>query len=129
VLFNLTRVLEGMFKGQWFGHERHVVVVEGFFGVFAVHPLAPCVALMGSVISADHVRLLHEANVSFITLLLDGASKPETYEEAAVRNQKYAGAAFQLSADGFFVSAPILGVGEQPDTIERERLEQLIAPA
>jgi hypothetical protein len=28
--------------------------------------------------------------------------------------------------DGFFVTAPKLGIGEQPDTIDRERLAQLI---
>jgi DNA primase len=59
VLFNLNRVIEGMFEGQWPGHEQHVVVVEGFCGVFAVNSLAPCVALMGSAISGDHLRLLH----------------------------------------------------------------------
>jgi DNA primase len=127
VLFNLNRVIEGTAEGLWPSHERHIILVEGFFGVFAVHPLAPCSALMGSVIAADHVRLLHEANVRFVTLLLDGPSKPETIEKATVLNQKHAGAAYQLSVDGFFVSAPKLGVGEQPDTIDRGRLAQLIA--
>jgi hypothetical protein len=126
VLFNIKRVIEGMFDGQWPGHEKHIVVVEGFFGVFAVHPLAPCVALMGSAISADHVRLLHEANVKFVTLLLDGPSKPKPLEHRAVLDQKSAAVVYQLSVNGFFVTAPMLGVGEQPDTIDRKRLEQLI---
>src|SRR5215469_10140427 len=69
VLYNLNRVIEGMGDGKWPEHERHAVIVEGFFGTFAVHPLAPCVALMGSMISAHHLRLLHEANVKFVTLL------------------------------------------------------------
>src|SRR5262249_12531207 len=34
VLFNLNRVIEGMFEAQWPGHVQHVVVVEGFFGLF-----------------------------------------------------------------------------------------------
>jgi hypothetical protein len=126
VLFNLNRVIEGMFEGQWPGHEPHVVVVEGFFGVFVVNPLAPCVALMGSAISGDHLQLLHRANIKFVTLLLDGPSKPETDEKVTARYQKFAAAVYQLSVNGFFVTAPKLGVGEQPDTIDRERLAQLI---
>jgi DNA primase catalytic core, N-terminal domain len=126
VLFNLNRVIEGMIEGQWPGHEQHVVVVEGFFGAFAVNRLAPCVALLGSAISRDHLRLLHGANIKFVTLLLDGPSKPETEEKITARDQKFAAAVYQLSVDGFFVAAPKLGVGEQPDTIDRERLAQLI---
>ncbi|MFL5267941.1 MAG: hypothetical protein ACJ8AH_15340 [Stellaceae bacterium] len=122
VLFNLNRVIEG----KWPGHERHVVVVEGFFGVFAIHPIAPCVALMGSVLSDDHIRLLRSANMKFVTLLLDGPSRPETAEKLSVRDQKTANVLYQLSADRFFVTAPKLGIGEQPDTIDHEQLERLI---
>jgi DNA primase len=60
VLYSLHRVIEGQRKGQWPGHERHIVIVEGCFGTFAIHPLAPCVALLGSAISDHHVKLLHE---------------------------------------------------------------------
>jgi DNA primase len=127
VLFNLNRVVEGMLEGKWPDHERHIVVVEGFFGVFAIHPIAPCVALMGSVLSDDHIRLLHEANVKFVTLLLDGPSQPETIEKEALRHQRLAATVYKLSTAEFFVSTPRLGVGEQPDTIDRKRLEQLIA--
>jgi hypothetical protein len=42
-------------------------------------------------------------------------------------SQKFATRVYQLSADGFFVSAPKLDAGEQPDTIDRGRLAQLIA--
>ena len=62
-----------------------------------------------------------------VTLLLDGPSKPETVQKGAARDQKSADSAYQLSAAGFFVTTPKLGVGEQPDTIDRKRLEQLIA--
>jgi DNA primase len=127
VLYNLNRLIDGMVRGQWPGHERHVVVVEGFFGAFATHALAPCVALMGSAVSADHLRLLHEANVKFVTLLLDGPAKPETAEQCAARDQKYAAVVYQLSASGFFVTAPRLELGEQPDTIDRRQLAQLVA--
>jgi DNA primase len=126
VLFNLNRVIEGMLEGKWPDHERHVIVVEGFFGVFAIHPLAPCVALMGSVLSDAHMWLLHSANVKFVTLLLDGPSKRETVEKPAVLDQRAAAVAYHLSADGFFVTAPKLGVREQPDMIDRKRLEQFI---
>jgi DNA primase len=127
VLFNLSRVSEGIVEGRWPGHERHIVVVEGFFGTFAIHPLAPCVALMGSALSCDHIRLLHRANVKFVTLLLDGPSKSERAEQRAVRDQKTANVVNRLSLDGFFVSAPKVGVREQPDTIDRGRLAQLVA--
>jgi len=126
VLYNLDRIIEGMGGGQWPGHERHVIVVEGFFGTFAIHALAPCVALMGSAVSDDHLRLLHGANVKLVTLLLDGANKPETAEQTAARDQKYAAVVYQLSASGFFVTAPRLELGEQPDTIDRRRLAQLV---
>jgi hypothetical protein len=127
VLFNLNRVIQGILDGLWPGHERHVVLVEGFFGAFAVHRLAPCVALMGTAISEFHLRLLHEANVKFVTLLLDGPSKPETAQQSAVRDQKYAAAVYHLSSSGFFVSAPRLEIGEQPDAIDRRRLTHLVA--
>jgi hypothetical protein len=127
VLYNLNRVIEGMVRGGWPGHDRHVVVVEGFFGAFATHALAPCVALMGWAVSDDHLRLLHKANVKFVTLLLDGPSKPETAQQSTVGDQKSAAVTYRLSASGFFVIAPKLGVGEQPDIIDRGRLAQLVA--
>jgi DNA primase len=127
VLYNLNRVINGMSKGQWPGYERHMVIVEGFFGAFAVHPFAPCVALMGSAISEVHLGLLRDANVKFVTVLLDGPSKPETAEQSAVRDQKYAAAVDLLLASGFFVIAPRLELGEQPDTIDRRRLKHLVS--
>ncbi|MBV8896905.1 MAG: hypothetical protein JO051_10375 [Acidobacteriaceae bacterium] len=127
VLYNLHRVIEGMSVGQWRGHERHVVIVEEFFGAFAVHPIAPCVALLGSAISDHHLRLLHEANLKFVTLILDGPSKPETAQQRAVRDQKFAAMVYDLSKSGLFVTAPKLRIGEQPDTIDRGRLAQLVA--
>jgi hypothetical protein len=126
VLFNLHRAVDGLLEGLWPGHAHHVVVVEGFFGAFAVHPLAPCVALMGSAICDDHLRLLHEANVRFVTLLLDGPNKRETEDQSQARAQRIAAAVYRFSSADFFVTAPSLGVGEQPDTIARDRLEHLV---
>jgi DNA primase len=127
VLFNLNRVIEGMGRSQWPGHEDHVVVVEGYFGVFAIHPLAPCVALMGCSLSTGQRDLLVRAKIRFVTLLLDGprngltADKPRKWKDliwATVDN---------LLGHGFFVRSVELGIGEQPDTISRDCLAGLVS--
>jgi DNA primase catalytic core, N-terminal domain len=126
VLFNLHRVSQGIVADLWPDHDRHIVVVEGYFGVFAVHELAPCVALMGSSVSAHHVRLLLETNIRYVTLLLDGPTKPETEEQSENREQKISAATYQLASNGLFVHTPKLGIGEQPDTIDPKLLTQLV---
>jgi DNA primase len=127
VLFNLNRVIEGMLEFQWPDHEQHVVVVEGFFGVFAIHPLAPCVGLMGSAVSKEHLELLARTKIRFVTLLLDGPGKAFTPEERRVWDDRIAATTHNLASYGFFVHAPELDLGEQPDTISRERLAGLVS--
>jgi DNA primase len=127
VLFNLNRVIEGILEGHWPGHEQHVVIVEGFFGVFAVHPIAPCVALMGSLISKEHLELLVQANVRFVTLILDGPSKVFTSDEHRRWGNRVTATIHDLATNGFFVHAPELDLGEQPDTISRNRLTGLVS--
>jgi DNA primase len=127
VLFNLNRVIQGMFEGQWPGHEQHVVIVEGFFGAFAVHRLAPCVAIMGLVLSNEHLELLVKANVRFVTLLLDGPSKVFTPDQHRVWADRITATILELATYGFFVRVPQLEIGEQPDTISRERLAGLVS--
>src|SRR4051795_5073962 len=114
VLFNLHRVIEGMRKGQWPDHEEHVVLVEGFFGVFAVHALAPSVALMGSVLSADHLELLSQTNIRSVTLLLDGPSITGTLGERHLWDDRVNTIIHILATRGFFVRARKLEAGEQP---------------
>jgi DNA primase len=126
VLFNLNRVIKGMRELRWPNHEHHVVVVEGFFGAFAVHPLAPCVALMGSVVSKEHLNLMTRANIRFVTLILDGLSK-NTRDGQRIWRNRIAATVHELATNGFFVCARELGPCEQPDTISRERLEDLVS--
>jgi DNA primase len=127
VLFNLNRVIEGMLALRWPDHEHHVVVVEGFFGAFAIHSFAPCVALMGSVLSREHLNLMARANIRFVTLILDGPSKKITRDQHGICGNRITATVRQLGTNGFFVRARELSPREQPDTISRERLEGLIS--
>jgi DNA primase len=127
VLFNLNRVIKGMLELRWPDHEGHVVVVEGFFGAFAVHPLAPCVALMGSVLSKEHLNLMGRANIRFVTLILDGLSKKFTRDQHRIWCNRITTTVYELTTKGFFVRARELGPCEQPDTISRERLKDLVS--
>jgi DNA primase len=127
VLFNLHRVIESRRAGQWPGHEHHVVVVEGFFGVFAVHQHAPCVALMGAVISKEHLDLLARADIRYVTLMLDGPSKGFTPDERRIWDDRITATIHTLATCGFFVRARGLELAEQPDTISRDRLARLVS--
>jgi DNA primase len=127
VLFNLNRVIQGMLELRWPNHEHHVIVVEGFFGAFAIHWLAPCVALMGSVLSKEHLNLMARANIRFVTLILDGPSKNFTRDQHGIWGNRITATVRQLGTNGFFVRARELGPREQPDTISRERLEGLVS--
>jgi DNA primase len=127
VLFNLHRVIEARRAGQWPGHEHHVVVVEGFFGVFAVHQHAPCVALMGSVISKEHLDLLARADMRYVTLMLDGPSKGFNADERRIWDDRITATIHTLATCGFFVRARELELAEQPDTINRDRLMGLVS--
>jgi hypothetical protein len=127
VLLNLHRVLRGNHDNPWPGHEHHVVLVEGYFGALAVHPLAPCVSLMGSFVSDEHLALLQRADIRFVTLLLDGPRKILDPEQQHAWDFRRAETIRKITRSGLFVRSPELDVGEQPDTIERERLANLVA--
>lgn len=127
VLFNLNRVIPGMRDGQWPGHDHHIVLVEGFFGAFAVHPFAPCAALMGSALSDDHLELLNQAGIRFVTLVLDGPSRGFSADQHRLWVDRSTVIVRNLAAHGIFVRARELADGEQPDTISRERLASLVS--
>ena len=127
VLFNLNRVIPGVRDGQWPGHEHHIVLVEGFFGAFAVHPHAPCAALMGSALSEDHLELLGRSDIRFVTLMLDGPGRGFSADQQRLWGERSAAIVRNLAAHGIFVRARELAVGEQPDTISRERLASLVS--
>ena len=104
-LFNLHRVK----------HCRHLVVVEGYFGAIRLAGAKiPAVALMGSSIAEEQVRLLEEhcSNLRFVTVMLDG---DEPGREAA---QKVAA---QL-AQSWWTRFAQLADGMQPDAVEDANL-------
>lgn len=96
VLFNLNRAIGA----------RHMVVVEGFFGAFALDSEGvPVVAVMGSSISPEQLDLLEAAGVQEITVLMDG-------DAAGIEaSKKVAGEA----AERFFVRRTTLPHGMSPD--------------
>ena len=107
VLYNLHRVVS-----------EHLVVVEGFFGVFRLHALGvPVVALMGRALSEHHFELLGRAGVRHLTLLLDG-DEPGRQACAALMGR--------LARTPLLTRALVLPEGAQPDTVSepllRERL-------
>ena len=107
VLYNLNRV-----KGR-----RHLVVVEGFFSVFRLHALGvPAVALMGRVLSEEHIRLLRESGAKYLTFLLDG---DEAGRSATLPIME------RLASEAFRVKFALLPEGEQPDTVDPEYLREL----
>ncbi|MFO1186258.1 MAG: CHC2 zinc finger domain-containing protein [Alphaproteobacteria bacterium] len=119
VLFNIHRVPEGC---------PEVVLVEGFFGAIAVHRLGiPVVAMMGSSVSGEQLRLLAERGVEFLKILCDG---DEPGQEASAKIAAQA-------ANQFYVRHITLPKGEQPDTAlaaiaqtgeQPLWLEELLAP-
>jgi DNA primase len=127
VLFNLNRVFEGMRQTQWPGHEHHAVVVEGYFGVFAIHLLAPCVALMGCCLSTEQRDILSRAKIRFVTLLLDGPRDGLAADEQRKWKDLISATVYALSSYGFYARSFELGIGEQPDTISRDRLAGLVS--
>jgi hypothetical protein len=108
VLYNLHRV-----RGK-----KHLVVVEGYFGVFRLFQLGvPAVALMGSSLSAAQVTLLREAGVKFLTVLLDG---DEAGRQAAPAIMA------RLATEPFLVKFGLLPEGSQPDTVPEAFLRELL---
>jgi DNA primase len=107
VLYNLDRV-----RGA-----EHVVVVEGYWGVFRLYELGiPAVALMGIALSPRQEALLTESNTKRLSLLLDGDEPGRT-------------AALELLprlAQHFFVRIVNLPQGSQPDTVSVDDLRRLL---
>ena len=107
--FNLHRVM----------HCRHLAVVEGYFGAIRLHGAKiPAVALMGSSIADEQVRLLKEhcPSLRFVTVMLDG---DEPGREAA---QKVAA----VLAQSWWTRIAHLADGIQPDTVEDAELKRLL---
>jgi DNA primase len=120
VLFNLHRVLEGIEAGGWGDHANHVVLVEGFFSVFRLHFLGiPAVALMGRSLSEEQTRLLAQAGIGLVTVLMDGDAP----------GRKAAEEILPVLARQCFVRDAVLPDGAQPDTVDGEELRSLVAPA
>lgn len=107
LLYNIHRI-----KGS-----DHLVVVEGFFSVFRLNALGiPAVALMGCSVSDAQEKLLVESGYKYITLLLDGDKPGREAQERVL--QKF--------AKKFFVYSAELPDGTEPDTIEQEKLFELL---
>lgn len=96
---------------------KHLVMVEGFFSVVRLHSLGvSAVALMGTVLSEAHEKLLKESGVESITLMLDGnRAGREGAEKILPRLAKH-----------FQVRVAELSEEEQPDTVDEDRLRQLL---
>lgn len=108
-LFNLNRVLDA----------EHLVIVEGYFGVFRLfEPGIPAVALMGSSIAPEQVELLKNTGVERITVLLDGDLPGRAAAETVVAT---------LSRE-FFVRTVVLPDDMQPDDLNADALRELLFP-
>jgi DNA primase len=108
VLFNLHRVSDA----------EHVVLVEGYWSAIRLHTFGlPVAALMGWSVSADQIALLRDRGTRFVTLLLDGDDAGRRARERVLPDL----------ADGFFVRAPLLPVGQKPDTLGEAELRRLVA--
>lgn len=98
VLYNLHRV-----QGR-----KHLVVVEGFFGVTRLQRLgAPAVALMGRSLSEEQTALLRASGVKYLTVLLDGDEAGRTAVPAVME---------RLAREPLLVKFGLLPEGSQPDT-------------
>src|SRR4029077_9310960 len=107
VLFNLHRAAAG----------EHLVLVEGYWSTFRLHAMgAPVAALMGSSISDEQLALLRERGTRSLTVLWDGDDAGRKARERAL----------PALADTFFVRAPILPDGVEPDTLPEAALRGLV---
>ena len=107
VLFNLHRIVD----------VSHVVLVEGYWSVIRLHSLGiPVASPMGWSISPEQVALLRDRETRSVTLLADG---DETGRRARER-------VLPMLAETFFVRSSPLPDGAKPDTLEEERLLDLV---
>jgi DNA primase len=107
VLFNYHRIFEA----------KHLVIVEGFWSVFALDALGiAAVALMGCGLSKEQETLVQRSLADHVTLLLDGdeAGRGAT-PDILSRLARY-----------HFVHAPDLPDGADPDTMDTETLVKMI---
>ena len=107
VLFNWHRVSD----------QKTLTLVEGVWSVFRLHRLGiPAVALLGRSLSDQQERLLGSGQVKGLTLMLDG---DEAGEEAQVE-------LLRRLSEQFWIRAVWLEAGEEPDTLEEERLRKFL---
>ena len=106
VLFNLHRVL----ASEW----NQVVVVEGIFDAIRLHELgAPVVALLGSSISEEQVRLIRVHFVSACVMLDGGADEARTK-------------VVDRLAKEILVQSLVLPDGEDPESVDEDLIKEKI---
>jgi len=83
-LFSKSRQLYGLNIARK-TRSTEMIVVEGYMDVLALHQagFANCVGVLGTALTAEHVRLLKRASCSTVTLVLDS-------DEAGIRAAKRA---------------------------------------
>ncbi|MDP2896374.1 MAG: CHC2 zinc finger domain-containing protein [bacterium] len=110
LLFNLHRVVKEMEA------EHSVVIVEGFFDCMKVHQAGfPCVALLGSSLSAEQEEMLG-AHFNRAVLFFDGDEAGRGATEDCLN---------RLSRK-LFVRAVDLPDGKQPDMLDERELRELL---
>jgi DNA primase len=113
LLFNLHREIEKPAEERW------AVVVEGFFDAMKVAQAGyPCVALLGSTLSAEQEELLYR-HFRRVVVLFDGDEAGRSAaEDCLVRLGRR-----------LFVRAVMLGDGEQPDSMTVEEIRATLETA
>lgn len=107
VLFNYHRVSKA----------KHLVIVEGFWSVFALDALGiAAVALMGCALSEEQETLIRRLQTRQVTLLLDGDNAGRSASRELLP---------RLSRH-LCVHAPDLPEGAEPDTVEAATLVAMI---
>jgi DNA primase len=107
VLFNYHRVRQS----------QHLVIVEGYWSVFRLHALhIPALALMGTSLSDQQLKLLCKSRARQITLLLDADE---------VGSKSTLDLLPRLSSL-FFVRAPSLPIGASPDKVSQDQLIEAV---
>jgi DNA primase len=109
-VFNLRRLIAGQRADE-------LVVVEGFFDCMKVSQAGfPCVALMGSSLSAQQEALLCR-NCKVVVLMFDGdEAGAKATDDCLVR----------LGRKGLWIKAVVLQPGQQPDQLSSEELGGLL---
>jgi DNA primase len=107
-----------LFKLNHVRGKKHLVLVEGYFGVFRLFELrVPAVALMGRSISDEQIALLRNTGVRYLTVLLD-SDEPGRSGAAAMMER--------LASEPFGVKFALLPDGSEPDTAPEAVLRELL---